>query len=153
MGPAYDLSSRPLAAEKSFAAGDDMNALRPKPGSNLQESQPPTPERKRLQYPAEASPTSGERHENLVDELFVPIPEGVGRQDLDDLSELLEDPSLTAEDFAEILETLDASSAEQARSESWAAPRTKDRMLACIASCVAASHSWITVCVKLDSKT
>ena len=69
-GPAYDLRSRPLAAEKSFAAGDDMNALRPKPGNNLLESQPPTPERKRLQYPAEASPTTGERRENLVDELF-----------------------------------------------------------------------------------
>ena len=97
-----------------------MNALRPKPGSNLQESQPPTPERKRLQYSAEASPTTGERRENLVDELFVPIPEGVGRQDLDDLSELLEDPSLAAEDLAEILETLGASSAQQARLESWA---------------------------------
>ena len=113
-GPVADLSSRPLAAEIQFAADGDKNAPRTKPGKNPGTFQPSTPERKRLQYLDEALPITGGGSESSARNTFVPIPEGVGRQDLDDLSELLEDPSLTAEDFAEILETLDASSAEQA---------------------------------------
>ena len=137
-GPHLTLySSKPHATEKSFAAGGDHIASRPKLGSNPCASQPSTPERKHLRYPAEAPPTAGEERGKLAADIFVPIPGGVGRQDLDDLSELLEDPSLTAEDLTEILETLGALSAEQARSESRAAPRTKARMHACIVSCVA----------------
>ena len=66
-----------------------------------------------MQYLDEALPITGGGSEISVRNIFVPIPEGVGRQDLDDLSELLEDPSLTVEDLAEILEILDASSAQK----------------------------------------
>ena len=61
----------------------------------------------------------------------------MGFEDLDILSELCDDPLLTAEDAVEILETLDALSAQQARSESWAATLTITRTRACIRSCVA----------------
>ena len=136
-GPVSGLRSRPLAAQKPFAASGDKIALQIKSGNDPGTFQASTPERKRSEYLDEASPTIGGGCEHSSRDTFVPIPEGVGRQDLDDLSELLKDPSLTAEDLAEILETLDISSAKQARSESWAATRTIARTQACINSCIA----------------
>ena len=84
-------------------------------------SSPSTPARKRLEYPTDTSPTPGGVSGDSLREILVPVPEGVGLEDLDILSELCDDLLLTAEDAAEILETLDASSARQARLESWAA--------------------------------
>ena len=104
-GPVPGLRSRPLAAEKPFAANGDKIALQIKSGNDPDTFQASTPERKRLDYLDDAAPTIGEGCEHSSRDIFVPIPEGVGRQDLDGLSELLKDPSLTAEDLAEILES------------------------------------------------
>ena len=75
-------------------------------------SPPSTPARKRLEYPTDTSPTPGGVSGDLLREILVPVPEGVGLGDLDILLELCDGPLLTAEDAAEILETLGASSAK-----------------------------------------
>ena len=67
--------------------------------------------RKRLEYPADTSPTPSGASGDLLREILVPVPEGVGLDDLEILSELCDDLLLTAEDAAEILETLGVSSA------------------------------------------
>mgnify|MGYP001404101836 FL=1 len=120
---------------------DARSALRsssqPSAVNDPSDLQPSTPTRKRLEYPVDHSPTVREAGGDLHDDFSVPVPEGVGLEDLDILSELCDDPLLTAEDAVEILETLDALSAQQARSESWAATLTITRTRACIRSCVA----------------
>ena len=132
-GPA---AAGPVA--KSSLSLDDESQLSPViQASDPTTSSPQTPARKRLEYPTDTSPTSGGVSGDLLREILVPVPEGVGLEDLNILSELCDDLLLTAEDAAEILETLDASSARQARSESWATTRTIARMRACIHSCVA----------------
>ena len=69
--PAVGPGLAALAAAIPFVSGaaSDDKASRPKFVSNSDGSQPSTPERKRLRYPAEASPTSEDRRGNLADEL------------------------------------------------------------------------------------
>ena len=123
------------SSARELPALDARSALRS--SSQPSDLPPSTPTRKRLEYPVDHSPTVREAGGDLHDDFSVPVPKGVGLEDLDILSELCDDPLLTAEDAVEILETLDALSAQQARSESWAATRTIARTRACIHSCVA----------------
>ena len=124
-------------AKLSVSTNDESQLSTVIPALDPTASPPSTPARKRLEYPTDTSPTPGGVSGDLLREILVPIPKGVGLEDLDILSELCDDPLLTAEDAAEILETLDASSAQQARSESWVATRIVARTRLCIASCVA----------------
>ena len=129
------------SSAKELPALDARSALRsssqPSAASDPSDLPPSTPTRKRLEYPVDHSPTVREAGGDLHDDFSVPVPKGVGLEDLDILSELCDDPLLTAEDAVEILETLDALSAQQARSESWAATLTITRTRACIRPCVA----------------
>ena len=129
------------SSAKELPALDARSALRsssqPSAASDPSDLPPSTPTRKRLEYPVDHSPTVREASGDLHDDFSVPVPEGVGLEDLDILSELCDDPLLTAEDAVEILETLDTLSAQQARWKSWAATLTITRTRACIRSCVA----------------
>ena len=129
------------SSARELPALDARSALRsssqPSATSDPLDPPPSTPTRKRLECQVDHSPAACEASGDLLLDFSVPVPEGVGLEDLDILSELCDDPLLTVEDAVEILETLDALSAQQARSESWAATLTITRTRACIRSCVA----------------
>ena len=74
-------------ATKLSTSFDDESQLSPViPAPDPTTSSPSTPARKRLEYPTNTSPTPGGVSGDLLREILIPFPEGVGLEDLDILS-------------------------------------------------------------------